>query len=379
MGNFIRPLSDRVSYIASDDTWIEGSAIQQLNTTAALPDMTYVVGMPDLHPGRGYPIGAAFFSVNRFYPALVGNDIGCGMSLWQTGIDAKRLQLDKLEKKVQGMGDFAKPEWLAERLAPDMLQHEFAGSLGSIGGGNHFAELQQLDQIYHHDITDQLGLDKHNLLLLVHSGSRGLGQAILRRHVDQFNHGGLTENSADADVYMTEHNQALHFAELNRQLIAQRLLDQIKTDGQCLIDINHNLVEPCQISGLKGWLHRKGATPSNRGAVIIPGSRGDYSYLVMPIASEHSLYSLAHGAGRKWMRSECKSRLSSRFTPLQLKRTTMGGRVICQDRQLIYEEAPEAYKSISSVIDSLVGAKLIVVLARLKPVLTYKTSGGKSE
>ena len=70
MGKYIRPLSDAVFTIASDDLWIESLAIQQLHTTANLPNMQRVVGMPDLHPGRGYPIGAAFFSVGRFYPAL---------------------------------------------------------------------------------------------------------------------------------------------------------------------------------------------------------------------------------------------------------------------------------------------------------------------
>lgn len=86
MGNIIHSVSEHVSYIATENTWIESKAIQQLQTTAALPNMVSVVGMPDLHPGRGYPIGAAFFSTQRFYPALVGNDIGCGMSLFQTDI-----------------------------------------------------------------------------------------------------------------------------------------------------------------------------------------------------------------------------------------------------------------------------------------------------
>ena len=95
MGKYIRPLSDAVFTIASDDLWIESLAIQQLHTTANLPNMQRVVGMPDLHPGRGYPIGAAFFSVGRFYPALVGNDIGCGMALWQTDILARKYNADK--------------------------------------------------------------------------------------------------------------------------------------------------------------------------------------------------------------------------------------------------------------------------------------------
>ena len=94
MGTF--PLHyDRVAIIASERLWLEDSAVQQLNTTAQLAGMVRVVGLPDLHPGRGYPVGAAFFSVGRFYPALVGNDIGCGMALWQTDILAGKAKLSQ--------------------------------------------------------------------------------------------------------------------------------------------------------------------------------------------------------------------------------------------------------------------------------------------
>ena len=116
MGKYIRPLSDAVFTIASDDLWIESLAIQQLHTTANLPNMQRVVGMPDLHPGRGYPIGAAFFSVGRFYPALVGNDIGCGMALWQTDILARKYNADKFEKRLSDLDDVAEESWLEENL-----------------------------------------------------------------------------------------------------------------------------------------------------------------------------------------------------------------------------------------------------------------------
>lgn len=114
MGKYIRPLSDAVFTIASDDLWIESLAIQQLHTTANLPNMQRVVGMPDLHPGRGYPIGAAFFSAGRFYPALVGNDIGCGMALWQTDILARKYNADKFEKRLSALDDVAEESWLEE-------------------------------------------------------------------------------------------------------------------------------------------------------------------------------------------------------------------------------------------------------------------------
>ncbi|MDE9431149.1 RtcB family protein [Xenorhabdus bovienii] len=201
MGNTLHLAASRVQIIAAENTWLEGKAIQQLETTAQLPDMVSVVGLPDLHPGRGYPVGAAFFSHSRFYPALIGN--------------------------------------------------------------------------------------------------------------------------------------------------------------------------------VDGWLHRKGATPSDQGAVIIPGSRGDYSYLVQPLASDRSLFSLAHGAGRKWMRGECKARLTGRYNAEQLSRTAFGSRVICLDKQLIFQEAPEAYKPIGGVMDAMLQAGLVKLIARLKPVLTYKTRGNK--
>ncbi|MBO3275099.1 RNA ligase RtcB family protein [Pseudomonas schmalbachii] len=375
MGNCIKNLSDGVVLIAADDTWIEGKAIQQLETTARLPGMRQVAGMPDLHPGRGYPIGAAFFSCGRLYPALVGNDIGCGMALWRTDIGVAKLNLDKLEKRLGNLDGPLDEDWSEHiagfGLAPCGHEH----SLGTIGGGNHFAELQQLERLYDSDAVETLGLDRRQLLLLVHSGSRGLGEAILREQVERFSHQGLEEESDDCTHYLARHDGALRFAEANRQLIALRMLDRLRAHGEQVLDVNHNLVSPARIGGVDGWLHRKGATPADRGVMVIPGSRGDYSYLVEPVADERSLLSLAHGAGRKWMRSECRDRLAPRYRVEQLTRTALGSRVICGDRGLIYEEAPEAYKAIDSVVGALHDAGLLRILARLKPVLTYKTRG----
>ncbi|OLU29579.1 RNA ligase RtcB family protein [Pseudomonas sp. PA27(2017)] len=376
MGTCIRNLSDGAVLVATDDTWIEGKAIQQLETTARLPGMHRVAGMPDLHPGRGYPVGAAFFSVGRFYPALVGNDIGCGMALWRTDIPTAKLHLDKLEKRLGNLDLPLDENWQEAVAAFGLPTTGHERSLGTIGGGNHFAELQQLDESYDDAALTALGIERKHLLLLVHSGSRGLGEAILREQVDLFGHQGLEAGSDASSHYLGRHDGALRFAEANRQLIARRMLERLRADGERVLDINHNLVSPARIDGLDGWLHRKGATPSDQGTVVIPGSRGDYSYLVQPIADERSLLSLAHGAGRKWMRSECKDRLAARYSVEQLSRTALGSRVICADRALIYEEAPEAYKAIDSVVGALRQAGLVRVLARLKPVLTYKTRGG---
>lgn len=394
MGNFVQDISDRIKIIASPRLWMEDAALQQTRTTAQLPGMQRVVGLPDLHPGRGYPVGAAFFSTGRFYPALVGNDIGCGMALWQTDLVASKVKLDKLDKQIGNLDDvIGEDEWaileshdggwperlraLAAMLAEAGLDTAHLRSLGTIGGGNHFAELQAIDTVTQQDPVAQAGLAPKQLQLLVHTGSRGLGQTILRAHVDAFSHAGLIEDSEAALAYLRQHDAALRFAEMNRALVAARIAQRLRCTMTPVLDINHNTVTAAQIDGIDGWLHRKGATPSDKGIVMLPGSRDDYSYLLEPLSSAGalSLHSLAHGAGRKWLRTDCKGRLFKIATPAQLSRTGMGGRVICNDKALIYEEAPQAYKNVDSVLDCLVGAGLVRVLARSKPVLTYKTRG----
>jgi release factor H-coupled RctB family protein len=108
--------------------------------------------------------------------------------------------------------------------------------------------------------------------------------------------------------------------------------------------------------------------------VVIPGSRGSLSYLAKVISnSETHAWSLAHGAGRKWSRSESRLRMRERFGARQLVQTALGSRVICEDRDLLYEEAPAAYKNIETVIEDLVDAGLISVVATFRPLVTYKT------
>ncbi|MEO7495899.1 MAG: RNA ligase RtcB family protein [Massilia sp.] len=394
MGNFVQQISDRVSIIASDRLWLEDAAVQQVKTTAALAGMARVVGLPDLHPGRGYPVGAAFFSSGRFYPALVGNDIGCGMALWQTNILAAKISLDKLDRQLGNLDAFVdEAEWvlldqaepglrqgrdeLARILAEAGMDAAHLRSLGTIGGGNHFAELQTVVAVDDATTFAGTGLDAKRLQLLVHSGSRGLGQAILRAHVDAFSHAGLVEGTPEAGAYLGQHDAALAFARLNRAVIAARIMQRLRCAAAPVLDVHHNLVSPACIDGLQGWLHRKGATPSDQGLVMLPGSRDDFSYLLAPRpeAGTLSLHSLAHGAGRKWQRTDCKGRLVKLATPAQLSRTSTKGRVICNDRALIYEEAPQAYKQARSVLDCLLGAGLASVVATSRPVLTYKTRG----
>ena len=357
--------------IASEQSWIEGEAIRQLQFTAALPGMVRAVGLPDLHPGKGIPIGAAFLSDRVVYPHLVGNDIGCGMGLWQTDLAVQKF---KLEKSVKKLGGFEQP-WDGESAARlddvGLAKTLWPMALGTIGSGNHFAEFQKIDEICDEDLFSQSGLDKRKIQLLVHSGSRGLGESILRAHTDTFGAAPLSVGTETFETYIERHDQAIKWAELNRIVIAERFLNALGADGRRILDICHNSVTPHD----GHWLHRKGAAPSDLGPVIIPGSRGTLSYLVKPRVdvAARSLFSLAHGAGRKWKRSDAKGRLSKRYSVSDLTRTKLGGRVICEDKALMFEEAPEAYKDVATVIEDLKAAKLIDVIATLRPVITYKT------
>ena len=379
MGNLIFDEGDtRVRVITNERVWLEDAALEQLRITARLPHIREAVGLPDLHPGRGYPVGAAFFSVHHFYPALVGGDIGCGMGLWQTDLRAHVASASKLEKQL-GNIDGPLPEGLMEdalaqlrEIATEHLPatfHMLGESLGTIGGGNHFAELQLVDAVY----DEAAGIDKKRVHLLVHSGSRGLGGAILRAHVEQFGHAGLAADSLAARDYLAQHDAALEYASLNRIWIARRILQAMRAKAQYLLDVSHNHVVPARFSGSDGFLHRKGATPADQGMVMIPGSRGDFSYLVMPLVDCHdALDSLAHGAGRKWARSDCVGRLAHKFKSDELRKTRFGSTVVCSDKELLYEEAPQAYKDVDDVVASLVDAGLVRLIARFKPLLTYK-------
>src|SRR5437867_12343378 len=145
-------------------------------------------------------------------------------------------------------------------------------------------------------------------------------------------------------------------------------------EAEFLWDGCHNRITRRESDSGVEWLHRKSAVESEGDYIVIPGSRGSLSYLVKPIGDgESHAWSLAHGAGRKWARSEARLRMRERFDVLELVQTPLGGRVICEERGLLYEEAPAVYKTIEAVIQDLVDAGLVSVIATFGPLLTYKT------
>jgi release factor H-coupled RctB family protein len=122
-------------------------------------------------------------------------------------------------------------------------------------------------------------------------------------------------------------------------------------------------------------MHRKGASPSDEGLIIIPGSRGDNSYIVKPTGDGvDNLFSLAHGAGRAISRSEAKEKMFRKYKNSDMTKTKFQSKVICGDKDLLFEEAPEAYKNIENVVADLVSFGLCKIIAVMKPVATFKTS-----
>ncbi len=363
-----------VQIFASPESWIEGEAVRQLEKTAALESMKRCVGLPDLHPGRGTPVGAAFYTDTMIYPFIVGNDVGCGIGLWQTTLQKNKIKRDKWVRKLTHLNSTWSGKSHSFLRQYDLEPTVDDAALGTIGSGNHFVELQRVEKVFCSKRLGELGLDPTKMQLLVHSGSRGIGEALLRKHTDQYGAKGLNDGSKAAEDYLKTHDFAVAWARCNRALIAKRFVDKLNADCRVLLDLCHNSVEQIELYGKPGWLHRKGAAPSDQGMVVIPGSRGSLSYLVAPTGNQiANLWSLAHGAGRKWKRKSCKDRLKNRYSAASMRQTSLGSVVICNDKESLYEEAPQAYKNIETVIAAMQTCGLLEVIATLRPLITYKS------
>jgi release factor H-coupled RctB family protein len=355
-------LSKNYTLIANDKCWIEDPALIQLERVSHFPGIAKAVGLPDLHPGKT-PVGAVLSSKDWIHPFLIGNDIGCGMGLFGLEIPARKFKLDKTRERFAEVDSIAALPFdnPYEEVCPMRV-------LGDIGGGNHFAEILVLDEIFDPETFRSLDLNPEELHLLVHSGSRDLGQKIYEKFL---NPEGIDARDDGAGIYMAEHDKALLWAKRNRRAIALKTLGFLSdtAEPRPLFDAPHNFLE--LVDG--HHIHRKGAVSALRGPVVIPGSRGTPTYLVKPGENtEKSLFSLSHGAGRKWPRGLCKGRLAQKYKKNQIFETKLKSFVVCHNTELLYEEAPEAYKNIKDVLNALIEADLCSIICSFAPLLTLK-------
>lgn len=361
-----------VTHYFTAGSWIEGAAVQQLEEIAGLPGMISVAGFPDLHPGKYGPVGIVALS-QRLYPQLIGNDIGCGMSFFELSLPLRKFRVEKAAEQLRGLeqidlGDIT-TRLVEHDLAPDMRPQ----SLGTIGGGNHFCELQAVDEMFESELEGVA--DRQKLYLLVHSGSRSLGAELFGQTLggDEHLRDGLAAGSDAAVEWLARSGECVRWASLNRQMVAERAARALRADLSLIADVPHNLVR----TTASGFLHYKGAAAVGAGVVApVAGSRATRSYLVQALAgAERSHWGISHGAGRKYDRKAMHGRVgTNRSERDALRVNAWGGVAICEDRNLLIEEAAGAYKDAAKVVADLEAFGLVRPVAAMKPLVTYKNA-----
>ncbi|KAG8743443.1 hypothetical protein FRC10_012022 [Ceratobasidium sp. 414] len=359
----------RVDVIA-EESYVDPEAVKQLKAVAELEGVEAAIGMPDLHPGNRFPIGCAI-AAKGIYPALIGTDVGCGIALYHLASIPSRMVPSKIAASLQGLDDPWDGDvraWLAER-GVDRESSFDASSLGTVGAGNHFAEICVVESIKNEEKCEELGVKLGEMYLLVHTGSRGLGKSILEACSQSDPNPFYPAGSPELESYVAEHDYAVRWAHANRDLVAHRIATCLGLSGDDsgvpkpppkVVDVTHNSATKLilELEGSEGvrreevWIHRKGAAPADMGVAPCPGSRGDFSWLLEPIGDGNDNATL------------------QRNTPGTT--TSLGSEVVCTDPALMKEERPEAYKSVEAVVKDLESRGVAKGVAMLRPVVTYK-------
>lgn len=364
----------------------EDGAIDQAKNLARLPfAFRQICLMPDTHQGYGMPIGGVMATIGNVVPNAVGVDIGCGMCAVKTSlteIDKEVLKnvLGKIREKIPlGFDKHKEPQY--EGLMPvldscPVVEREYKNaclSLGTLGGGNHFIEVQK-------------GNDGH-IWVMLHSGSRNLGKQVadfynkkaieinekyFSRVPKEWELAFLPLDSTDAQLYMNEMQYCVDFALANRSLMMERIQlsfsDTCEVTFEQMINIAHNYARMEHHFGRNVLVHRKGATSAREGEVgIIPGSQGTASYIVRGKGATDSFMSCSHGAGRAMGRKQAERTLE--LATEQKKLDDLG--IIHAIRGIHdLDEAAGAYKDIDVVMAEQ--ADLVDVIIKLKPLAVIK-------
>jgi tRNA-splicing ligase RtcB (3'-phosphate/5'-hydroxy nucleic acid ligase) len=346
------------------------------------PDVARVAVMPDVHLSAEVCVGVALATRSTLIPAAVGGDIGCGMAAIAFDASASALDspataarlLDGLHRAIPVMRHShrnAPP--MPPALASRELEHpalravrarEAPLQFATLGRGNHFVELQADDD--------------DRLWLMVHSGSRGMGQAIRQAHEGQVTHdrtglGGIPADSSQGRAYLHDLEWALDYAAASRARMAEVARAVIATvlgaaaDEGSFLECHHNFVRREDHEGERVWVHRKGAISARDGEPgIIPGSMGAPSFHVVGRGCARALCSSSHGAGRCMPRTEARRRISGRCLHAQMRGVWFDHRLT----ERLRDEAPGAYKDIGAVMRAQ--RELTRIVRRLRPRLVLK-------
>lgn len=381
---------------------IEEGALEQAENLSKLPfAIRHVALMPDAHQGYGMPIGGVLFADKAVVPYAIGVDIGCGVSLIDTGLTAERIEGDLASiltdiKSVVPTGFQTLPQKADPLLAVEAMQEGVAvdlndlldespvldrmfdkalWQLGTLGGGNHFLELQ----------TDE----SDRVFVMLHSGSRSLGKAIcdeahkVALGLNERWHSVLPHRelaylpvgTAEFDTYWSRMNFALRFAEVNRARMMARVIEVLgeRYPGEFTVtalgDIHHNYAAWENHFGKNGIVHRKGAVRARAGeTVFIPGSMGTASYVAEGLGNPETFNTCQHGAGRAKTRTAMRKSMTTAQVFEEM--AALGVGLVSAEPETVMEEAPSAYKDIEDVM--ALSADIVRPLMRLTPLGVVK-------
>lgn len=450
---YIYATSEMIDSISKD------RSIAQLINVTSLPGIqSHALVMPDVHEGYGFPIGAIAatdFNNGVISPGGIGYDINCGIRLITTDINKDEIKnfLKKISTEIfnsvpSGVGKsgliklnvkeldrvlndgccWAEKEGFTRSNDTDFIEsnghlktadsskvsieakERGRDQLGTMGAGNHFIEIDFVEKIFDDDGSKVFNIYDGQIVLLIHTGSRGLGHQVatdyirlMSRNLKKYNI-DLPDielacapfNSDDGQSYFSAMSAAANFAWVNRQIITYQIRKSWKkvfgksNEVKILYDVAHNIakIEKHKIDGqeMKVIVHRKGATrafPPNHSEipkeykkvgqpVLIPGSMGSVSYL---LTGQHgsmteSFGSACHGAGRLLSRTAAKKNI-----PIDMLLNELANKgIIIQTGSLkgVTEEAPQAYKNVEQVVDVVCKANITKKIARLKPIAVIK-------
>jgi tRNA-splicing ligase RtcB len=441
---------------------LEEKSVRQVANVASLPGIVGPsLAMPDIHQGYGFPIGGvAAFDMNDgvISPGGVGYDINCGVRLIRTGLDRDevapklsdlvaslyneipagvgskgRLRLTKDEEKKillngaewvvkHGMGE---PEDLMKTesggcldgadpsLVSDKALERGRSQQGTLGSGNHFIEIQHIDEIYDEAAANALGLHRGQVTVMVHTGSRGFGHQVCTDFLEVMHRAAgkygielkdrelacAPVGSREAQDYLGAMKAAANYAWANRQCIMywarEAFSSVMRASPQALgmsllYDVAHNIakIETHEVDGKKTRLavHRKGATrafppghPELPGMyrhlgqpVLIPGDMGRASFVMLGTerAMKETWGSTCHGAGRVLSRHQAIKRAKGRAVWREMQ--DRGIIVMSRGRSTLAEEMPEAYKDVSDVVEVVHRAGISTKVVRLRPMGVVK-------